>query len=192
MGPGLTASVRSTSMVVSRGQALRPKFSTRCYRCLQLSISDPFLPFWAPDWLCHVLIHSWSPIFPMRLWLIFQTVFYIPTAPQRNSVTTICELLPVKVFSYPTWNPTITQLTKLALKQQQHLQTEDRKLLPPPERGAWCLSQLLSFVQHPALKPTPVPQSKALQAREHPWDWRSSSLLKIDDNRKHTYVAKEK
>lgn len=63
MGPGLTASVRSTSMVVSRGQALRPKFSTRCYKCLQLSISDPFLPFWAPDWLCHVLIHSWSPIF---------------------------------------------------------------------------------------------------------------------------------
>lgn len=163
MGPaGLTASVRSASMAVSRGQALRPKSSTRCYSA---SSCPSVIPSFPSRLLTGSLMFEYTPQVsssPVSLWLVFQTVFYIPRAPQRNSLTAICELLPVKVSSYPTWNPTTTQLTKLALKQQQHLQTEDRKLLPPPERGgpdasANCSSLSSTLPQSQHLSPEAKP-----------------------------------
>lgn len=145
MGPGgLTASVRSTSMAVSRGQALRPKSSTRCYRCLQLPISDPFLPFQAPDCLSRVWIHSFLPV---NLWFIFQTVFYIPRAPQRNSLTTICELFP-EGFLLPHLKPHNYSVNKISYKTAAVFGNWGQKAPASPREGAWCLNQLLFFIQH--------------------------------------------
>lgn len=162
---GLTASVRSASMAVSRGQALRPKSSTRCYSA---SSCPSVIPSFPSRLLTGSLMFEYTPQVsssPVSLWLVFQTVFYIPRAPQRNSLTAICKLLPVKVSSYPTWNPTITQLTKLALKQQQHLQTEDRKLLPPPEREGLMPrpTALLCPAPCPKANTCPLRQSLASQ-----------------------------
>lgn len=144
------------AQAVSRGQTLKPMSSSRCYRCLQLPISDPsFLPFQAPDWLSHVWICPWRPIFAVSLWFVFQTVFYTPRAPQRHSLITICELFP-EGFLLPHLKPH----NYSAIKQQQYLQTEDKAPASPREGGLMPQPTALSPAPEISVPTPPVPGAK--------------------------------
>lgn len=160
---GLTASVRSTSMAVSRGQALRPKSSTRCYSA---SSCPSVIPSFPSRLLTGSLMFEYTPQVsssPVSLWLVFQTVFYIPRAPQRNSLTAICELLPVKVSSYPTWNPTIIKLiNKISFKTAAAFANWGQKAPASPREGgpdgsANCSSLSSTLPQSQHLSPEAKP-----------------------------------
>lgn len=151
---GLSASVRSTSSVQRTN--IKAYVQQQVLQVPSAAHQWSFLPFQAPDWLSHVWICPWRPIFAVSLWFVFQTVFYTPRAPQRHSLITICELFP-EGFLLPHLKPH----NYSAIKQQQYLQTEDKAPASPREGGLMPQpTALLSPAPEISVPTPPVPGAK--------------------------------
>lgn len=127
-----------------------PKSSTRGYSLPPAAHQQSPPSCKAPCWLSHADTAAQAPCLPVGLRFISQTVFYAPRASQGSGFTIMCKLLPVSETrnSHPARNPTITQLTKLVMKQPQHLQAGLAESPCPP--GERALAPWSAALHHPA------------------------------------------